>query len=183
MANKDIVAIVLAEQVKELKDLLNAKNEEIEMLKLLVKNSKKDRVPLEAHIACAPKAAAIPAKKAVKTKSAVETKKSTKKVKSDGSPDMRTTEGKALAAAMQLAAVSSSDDDQSQGEGAEAMVAAWALAAPVETAAEPVAEHVAQPVAEHVAQPATEHVAEPAAEAEPVELAVTQAVANEDIDM
>ena len=149
------------------------------MLKLLVKNSKKDRVPLEAHIACAPKAAAIPAKKAVKTKSAVETKKSTKKVKSDGSPDMRTTEGKALAAAMQLAAVSSSDDDQSQGEGAEAMVAAWALAAPVETAAEPVAEHVAEPATEHVAEPAAEATNEPA----PVELAVTQAVANEDIDM
>ena len=138
MANRDIVAIVLAEQIKDLKEQLYAKNEEIAMLKTMLKDKKGEA----AVAACVPGAAAAKAtkKKAIEPPSS---KKSSKKMKSDGTPDLRTTEGKALAAAMQLAAVSSSSemdesgddlkDEKADGEKADekaddapnAVVAAW----------------------------------------------------------
>ena len=101
------------------------------MLQKQIKNIPKD-------IACAsvakasPKASAAPRLSVLKSAMKKDPKKSSKKVKLDGTPDLRTIEGRALAAAMQLAAVASSDassveSDDDNVAAAETMVAAWAV--------------------------------------------------------
>lgn len=135
MASKDIVAIVLAEQILDLKNQLHAKNEEIAMMLKTIKKNTGNVIACAA----APASSGPKPKSSLKKKADTSYKKSSKKVKFDGTPDMRTTEGRALAAAMQLSGASSdesgneSNDETNDVAAAQALVTAWAPA-PVDVA-------------------------------------------------
>jgi hypothetical protein len=171
---KDIVSIVLAEQIQDLKEQLSAKNEEIDSLKALLKektrvDTRVEKTPRVAEVQTAQK----PSLKTKRSDDKKKPKKSSKKVKHDGSPDMRTSEGRALAAALQLAAVADTNETTSEDEEDD-----------VAAAAAIVAVGAWNPDAPKAAEAAPAPEAAPAAPAPvPAPEAVREAVPEADIEM